>query len=112
MVKIAIIRWAVNKRSIATDNATKRYTLEIYLKGLGFKVIGRILGFSSIAVDRHTKKCVNFNIGKQDAKSGIKLWYKINNPRYQNDSNRLLEAIRVFCISRKACSIQRTNLDS
>jgi len=43
-------RWTVKRRSTAADNATKRKALEMYLEGLSFRAIGRILGFSNVAV--------------------------------------------------------------
>ena len=42
-------RYTVNKRSGTSDSATRRRALELYLEGIGFRSIGRLLGFSHVS---------------------------------------------------------------
>ena len=43
-------RYTVVRRSGTADSTVKRHALELYLEGLGFRSIGRILKFSNVAV--------------------------------------------------------------
>ncbi len=43
-------RYTVAQRSGAGDKAVKRQALELYLEGLGFRSIGRVLGFSNVTI--------------------------------------------------------------
>jgi transposase-like protein len=43
-------RYTVLRRSGTADAAVKRQALQLYLEGLGFRSIGRILKFSNVAV--------------------------------------------------------------
>jgi len=43
-------RYTVARRSGTGDEATKRQALELYLEGLGFRSIGRILKFSNVTI--------------------------------------------------------------
>ncbi len=43
-------RYTVAQRSRAGDGAVKRQALELYLEGLGFRSIGRMLGFSNVTI--------------------------------------------------------------
>jgi len=43
-------RFTVRRRSGTADAAIKRQALQLYLEGLGFRSIGRILKFSNVAV--------------------------------------------------------------
>ena len=43
-------RYTVQRRSGTADPATKRQALHLYLEGLGFRSIGRILKFSNVAI--------------------------------------------------------------
>ncbi|MDE1890815.1 MAG: IS1 family transposase [Planctomycetota bacterium] len=43
-------RYTVEQRSGIGDKATKRQALELYLEGLGFRSIGRILKFSNVSI--------------------------------------------------------------
>jgi transposase len=43
-------RYTVAQRSGVGDKAVKRQALELYLEGLGFRSIGRILGFSNVTI--------------------------------------------------------------
>jgi hypothetical protein len=43
-------RYTVAQRSTAGDGAVKRQALELYLKVLGFRSIGRMLGFSNVTI--------------------------------------------------------------
>jgi transposase-like protein len=43
-------RYTVTQRSSAGDSAVKRQALELYLEGLGFRSIGRTLGFSNVTI--------------------------------------------------------------
>jgi len=43
-------RYTVQRRSGTADAAIKRQALQLYLEGLGFRSIGRILKFSNVAV--------------------------------------------------------------
>jgi transposase len=48
-------RYTVVQRFGTADKATKRRALELYLEGLGFRSIGRLLNFSNVAVLRWIK---------------------------------------------------------
>ena len=43
-------RYTVTHRSGTGDKAVKRQALELYLEGLGFRSIGRVLGFSNVTI--------------------------------------------------------------
>ena len=43
-------RYTVEQRSGTGDKATKRQALELYLEGLGFRSIGRLLKFSNVTI--------------------------------------------------------------
>ena len=43
-------RYTVKQRAGVSDKATKRQALELYLEGLGFRSIGRILKFSNVSI--------------------------------------------------------------
>ncbi|WP_411727774.1 IS1 family transposase [Methyloglobulus sp.] len=43
-------RYTVAQRSGTGDKAVKRQALELYLEGLGFRSIGRVLGFSNVTI--------------------------------------------------------------
>ena len=43
-------RYTVSQRSGTGDKAVKRQALELYLEGLGFRSIGRLLGFSNVTI--------------------------------------------------------------
>lgn len=43
-------RYTVNRRSGTSDAVVRRQALQLYLEGLGFRSIGRILKFSNVAV--------------------------------------------------------------
>lgn len=43
-------RYTVKQRSGTGDTAIRRQALELYLEGLGFRSIGRILHFSNVAI--------------------------------------------------------------
>ena len=43
-------RYTVTQRSGTSDKATKRRALELYLEGLGFRSIGRLLKFSNVSI--------------------------------------------------------------
>lgn len=43
-------RYTVKQRSGTGDKATKRQALELYLEGLGFRSIGRLLKFSNVSI--------------------------------------------------------------
>ena len=43
-------RYTVKQRAGTGDKATKRQALELYLEGLGFRSIGRILKFSNVSI--------------------------------------------------------------
>ena len=43
-------RYTVVQRSGTGDKATRRQALELYLEGLGFRSIGRILHFSNVSI--------------------------------------------------------------
>ena len=43
-------RYTVAQRSGTGDKAIKRQALELYLEGLGFRSIGRLLGFSNVTI--------------------------------------------------------------
>ena len=43
-------RYTVTQRSGTGDKAVKRQALELYLEGLGFRSIGRLLGFSNVTI--------------------------------------------------------------
>ena len=43
-------RYTVAQRSGTGDKATKRQALELYLEGLGFRSIGRLLKFSNVSI--------------------------------------------------------------
>ena len=43
-------RYTVEQRSGTGDTATRRQALQLYLEGLGFRSIGRILQFSNVSV--------------------------------------------------------------
>lgn len=43
-------RYTVVQRSGTSDKATKRKALELYLEGLGFRSIGRLLKFSNVSI--------------------------------------------------------------
>ena len=43
-------RYTVLQRSGTGDKATKRQALELYLEGLGFRSIGRLLKFSNVSI--------------------------------------------------------------
>jgi len=43
-------RYTVEQRAGVADKATKRQALELYLEGLGFRSIGRILKFSNVSI--------------------------------------------------------------
>ena len=43
-------RYTVERRSGTADAAVKRMALQLYLEGLGFRSIGRILKFSNVAI--------------------------------------------------------------
>ncbi len=43
-------RYTVEQRSDTGDKVTKRQALELYLEGLGFRLIGRILKFSNVSI--------------------------------------------------------------
>jgi transposase-like protein len=42
--------YTVTQKSTAKSPETKKYALQLYLEGLGFRSIGRILGVSNVAV--------------------------------------------------------------
>ena len=42
--------YTVSKRSGTSDSATRRQVLELYLEGLGFRSIGRVLKFSNVSI--------------------------------------------------------------
>ena len=43
-------RYTVNQRSGTGSAATRRQALELYLEGLGFRSIGRVLNFSNVSI--------------------------------------------------------------
>jgi transposase-like protein len=43
-------RYTVEQRKGTSDKATKRKALELYLEGLGFRSIGRLLKFSNVSI--------------------------------------------------------------
>lgn len=43
-------RYTVSRRAGTSDAAVRRQALQLYLEGLGFRSIGRILNFSNVAV--------------------------------------------------------------
>ncbi len=43
-------RYTVERRTGVADETTKRQALELYLEGLGFRSIGRILSFSNVTI--------------------------------------------------------------
>ena len=43
-------RYTVEQRAGTGDKAAKGHALEIYLEGLGFRSIGRILNFSNVSI--------------------------------------------------------------
>lgn len=43
-------RYTVKQRSGTADITTKRQALELYLEGLGFRSIGRLLKFSNVSI--------------------------------------------------------------
>ena len=43
-------RYTVKQRSGTGDRTTRRQALELYLEGLGFRSIGRILKFSNVSI--------------------------------------------------------------
>jgi len=43
-------RYTVSQRSGTGNLSTKRHALELYLEGVGFRSIGRILNFSNVAI--------------------------------------------------------------
>mmetsp|Transcript_262 Transcript_262/g.123 ORF Transcript_262/g.123 Transcript_262/m.123 type:complete len:118 (-) Transcript_262:2486-2839(-) len=55
-------RYTVKKRSPKVPNSTKRFAIELYLEGLGFRAIERLLGVSNVSVmnwvAEHAKKLV------------------------------------------------------
>ena len=42
--------YTVSQRSGTADKATKRQALQLYLEGLGFRSIGRLLNFSNVSI--------------------------------------------------------------
>ncbi len=48
--------FTVEKKSTAVSDSTKRFGLMMYLEGLGFNSIGRLLGVSHVAVLKWVKK--------------------------------------------------------
>src|SRR5690554_3180576 len=48
--------YTVEKKSTAVDSSTRRLGLMMYLEGLGFNSIGRILGVSHVAVLKWVRK--------------------------------------------------------
>ena len=50
LCKICKYHYTVIQRSGTATLATKRQALELYLKGLGFRSIGRILNFSNVSI--------------------------------------------------------------
>ena len=50
MCKSCGYNYTVDQKSTAQPNSTKRKALQMYLEGLGFRSIGRILGVSHVAV--------------------------------------------------------------
>ncbi len=48
--RYTVARRAVARRAGSGDKAVKRQALELYLEGLGFRSIGRILGFSNVTI--------------------------------------------------------------
>jgi transposase-like protein len=42
--------YTVEQRAGTADQETKRQALELYLEGLGFRAIGRVLKFSNVAI--------------------------------------------------------------
>ena len=50
LCKACKYRYTVEQRSGDGNNAIKRQALELYLEGLGFRSIGRILHFSNVSI--------------------------------------------------------------
>ena len=48
-------RYTVQKKSYAATSKIKRYALQLYLEGLGFRSIGRILNFSHVSIYKWIK---------------------------------------------------------
>ena len=44
------VSFTVNQRSGTGSAATRRQALELYLEGLGFRSIGRVLNFSNVSI--------------------------------------------------------------
>jgi len=50
LCKACRYRYTVERRAGTADAAIKRQALQLYLEGLGFRSIGRILKFSNVAI--------------------------------------------------------------
>ncbi|MFH1158165.1 MAG: IS1 family transposase [Pseudomonadota bacterium] len=50
-------RYTVARRSGTGDAAMKRQALQLYLEGLGFRSIGRVLKFSNVAILKWVRAC-------------------------------------------------------
>ena len=50
LCKECTYRYTVTRRSGTGDKVTRRQALELYLEGLGFRSIGRILKFSNVSI--------------------------------------------------------------
>ena len=76
-------RHTVQKRSTKASLSTKRYALQLYLEGLGFRAIGRLLNFSYVSVYNWIKSFVE---GLKDLKSES----KVKNIEYSSILSHLL----------------------
>ena len=50
LCKVCGYRYTVLKRSGTSDDSIRRQALQLYLEGLGFRAIGRLLNFSNVSV--------------------------------------------------------------
>ena len=50
LCRVCNYRYTVRQRSGTSDKATRRRALEMYLEGLGFRLIGRLLKFSNVSI--------------------------------------------------------------
>ena len=50
LCKVCGHRYTVSQRAGAGNRAIRRQALELFLEGLGFRSIGRILGFSNVTI--------------------------------------------------------------
>ena len=48
--KVCNFRYTVNQKSTAKPLSLKRFALQLYLEGLGFRSIGRILNVSNVSI--------------------------------------------------------------